>query len=147
MVSARHEITERPEGESAGSGISVRPTSDRLAARADEAVSAAESDHSGDEKDEETVKRPTERANFGLSGALVEDLSTGNVYNGVVLKWSEPADAAVPSRRWRLHVFKEGKQLDKALHIHRQSAILVGRERKVGLPTVLYQVVLTEPVQ
>jgi hypothetical protein len=74
---------------------------------------------------------PKEKANFGLSGALMEDEKTGNVYKGIQLKWSEPADAAAPSRRWQLHVFKKDKQLVKPLHIHRQSAYLVGRERRV----------------
>ena len=73
------------------------------------------------------------KADFGLSGALAQDAASGHTLNGVLLKWSEPPDAAAPSAvRWRLHVFKDGQQLDKPLHIFRQSAFLVGRERKVA---------------
>jgi hypothetical protein len=63
------------------------------------------------------------QADFGLSGALAHDARTGNAHNGVVLKWSEPADAAAPppgGPKWRLHVFKGAQQLDAHLHVHRQ---------------------------
>ncbi len=46
-----------------------------------------------------------------LPGALVKDKASGNVFNGVVLKWSEPAEARVPTLHWRLHVFKGETQL------------------------------------
>lgn len=72
-----------------------------------------------------------EKANFGLSGALAKDVTTGNVYNGVVLKWSEPLDAASPDKNWRLFVFK-GDEVVETLHLHRQSAYLIGREEKVA---------------
>ena len=51
---------------------------------------------------------PAEKPDFGLSGALSADTKTGNVYRGVVLKWSEPSDAKCPpeSLRWRIYVFK-----------------------------------------
>ncbi len=49
----------------------------------------------------------------------------------MVLKWSEPDDARTPTKRWRLYVFKEDKLID-TLHIHRQSAYLVGREVKIA---------------
>jgi len=48
------------------------------------------------------------------------------VYKGVVLKWTEPDDARKPEKGWRLYVFKEG-ELKDTLHLHRQSAYLVGR--------------------
>jgi smad nuclear-interacting protein 1 len=72
-----------------------------------------------------------EKANFGLSGALAKDATTGNVYNGVVLKWSEPLDAANPDKNWRMYVFK-GDEVVETLHLHRQSAYLVGREEKIA---------------
>lgn len=50
--------------------------------------------------------------------------------NGVVVKYSEPEDAAKPSVKWRLYVFK-GKEALEPYHIHRQSAYLLGRERRV----------------
>jgi smad nuclear-interacting protein 1 len=70
-------------------------------------------------------------ANFGLSGALAKDVGTGNLYKGILLKWSEPADARAPTKKWRLYVFK-GDQVMQTLYIHRQSAYLVGRERKIA---------------
>ena len=69
-------------------------------------------------------------ANFGLSGALAKDSQHGNTYRGVTLKWSEPADARVPSFRWRFYVFKKSENIG-TLHLHRQSAFLVGREKKI----------------
>ena len=72
-----------------------------------------------------------EKANFGLSGALAKDVVTGNVYNGVILKWTEPLDAKAPSRGWRVYVFK-GEEVVDTLHLHRQSAFLFGREARVA---------------
>ena len=82
--------------------------------------------------DKEEDDEPKEKPNFGLSGALNEDLATGNVYKGIVLKWSEPPEAKVPTRKWRLHVFKGDKQLQGALRIYRQSAYLIGKEQRVS---------------
>lgn len=62
----------------------------------------------GEEKDGSPVEK--EAPNFGLSGALAEDARTGNVLNGVVLKWKEPPDARRPKLRWRVYVFKDGKE-------------------------------------
>ena len=76
--------------------------------------------------EEEKVK-----SNFGLSGALSKDERTGNMYNGVLLKWSEPLDAAIPKKRWRLYVFK-GDEILETCFIHRQSAYLIGRDDKVA---------------
>jgi len=50
------------------------------------------------------------------------------VLNGVVLKFTEPADARPPPPkgvRWRFYVFK-GESLEETLHLHKQSAYLVG---------------------
>jgi len=70
---------------------------------------------------------PKEGVNLGLSGALTEDTNT---FNGVVIKYSEPPEARVPKRRWRFYVFK-GEETLPTLHLHRQSAYLMGRDRKV----------------
>ena len=43
-----------------------------------------------------------------------------------MLKWTEPDDARKPVDRWRIYEYKNGEQV-KILHIHRQSAFLVGR--------------------
>lgn len=76
-----------------------------------------------------TVKQ---KADFGLSGALAKDKAVGNTYKGVVLKWSEPPDARVPATKWRLYQFKKGEPFDKPMHIHRQSAFLVGRDIEIA---------------
>ena len=88
---------------------------------------------------------------FALSGALAKDEKTGNVYNGIVLKFVEPPEARAPNTRWRLYVFKKKKttpssstlstielqpeedaQLLDILHISKQSAYLFGREKKIA---------------
>lgn len=74
------------------------------------------------------AQQPKQKPDFGLSGKLTEDTNT---YNGVVIKYSEPPDARKPKRRWRLYPFKGDTQLP-VLHIHRQSAFLMGRDRKVA---------------
>lgn len=76
------------------------------------------------EKKEPTAKQGP---NFGLSGKLAEETNT---YKGVVIKYSEPPEAKKPKRRWRLYPFKEDKSLP-TLYIHRESAYLIGRDRKV----------------
>lgn len=68
-----------------------------------------------------------EKPNFGLSGKLTEERNT---YRGIVIKYSEPPEARKPKRRWRLYPFKGEKAL-QTLYIHRESAYLIGRERKV----------------
>jgi len=59
--------------------------------------------------DDDDDAPPKEKADFGLSGALAADAVTGNMLNGVVLKFSEPADARPPpakGKKWRFYVFK-----------------------------------------
>jgi len=74
-------------------------------------------------------EKPVEKegVNLGLSGALTED---ANTFNGVVIKYSEPPEARIPKRRWRFYQFK-GEEVLPTLHLHRQSAYLMGRDRKV----------------
>lgn len=81
-------------------------------------------------KDEEEEETPVEKQkpNFGLSGKLTEEK---NVFNGVVVKYSEPPEARIPKRRWRFYVFK-GDEALPTLYLHRQSAYLIGRDRKVA---------------
>lgn len=82
------------------------------------------------EDDTETVQ-PKQKPNFGLSGALAKDEATGNSVNGVVLKFSEPQDSAMPIAKWRFYVFKDEK-VTETLHLHRQSAYLAGRDTRVA---------------
>ncbi|KAK2582784.1 hypothetical protein KPH14_005048 [Odynerus spinipes] len=69
-----------------------------------------------------------EKPSFELSGKLLEDTNT---VNNVVIKYAEPPDARKPKRRWRLYPFKGEKALP-TLYVHRQSAYLMGRDRKVA---------------
>ncbi|KAL1139036.1 hypothetical protein AAG570_009097 [Ranatra chinensis] len=80
---------------------------------------------------EEEKKPPAEnkaKPDFGLSGKLAEET---NMFNGVVIKYSEPPEARKPKRRWRFYPFKGDEDLP-TLYIHRQSAYLIGRDRKVA---------------
>ncbi|XP_019617366.1 PREDICTED: smad nuclear-interacting protein 1-like [Branchiostoma belcheri] len=78
----------------------------------------------GGEEEEANKDQP----NFELSGALTEET---NKFRGVVIKYREPPEARKPRKRWRLYPFK-GEEALKPLHIHRQSAYLLGRERLVA---------------
>eukprot|EP01035_Chromulina_nebulosa_P003182 gene3182-4330_t len=80
----------------------------------------------GEEKEEEVVKA---KPNFGLTGALAKDERTGNIVNGVVLKYSVPLDSAKPNRMWRLYVFKDDKIIE-TFHLHRQATFLMGRDKR-----------------
>ncbi|XP_050309208.1 smad nuclear interacting protein 1 isoform X2 [Anthonomus grandis grandis] len=81
-------------------------------------------EHTGDKKKSKENKA---KPDFGLSGKLTEETNT---YRGVVIKYSEPPEARKPRRRWRLYPFKGDKAL-QTLYIHRESAYLIGRDRKV----------------
>ena len=80
----------------------------------------------------EPVLPPEEKhvPSFSLSGALAEDETTGNMQNGVVLKYAEPEESRMTDRMYRLYVFKNGEQVD-VYHLHRQSHFLFGRDRAV----------------
>ncbi|XP_026748831.2 smad nuclear-interacting protein 1 isoform X2 [Galleria mellonella] len=79
-------------------------------------------------KEGEKNQGEKEKPNFGLSGKLTAD---ANTVNGVVIKYTEPDDAKQPKRRWRFYPFKGDKALP-ILYIHRQSAFLIGRDKKVA---------------
>lgn len=82
-----------------------------------------------DKKEEEQVDE--EKPNFGLTGALAKDQMTGNMQNGVVMKFSEPPEARQPTKRYRIYVFKDDENI-ATLHVHRKSAFLIGRDRAVA---------------
>lgn len=88
----------------------------------EEVQEAFESDTSGKKAAEK------EKPNLGLSGLLTADTNT---YKGVVIKYSEPPEARVPKRKWRLYPFKDNELL-KILHMHRQSAYLLGRLPRIA---------------
>ncbi|OCH85586.1 SMAD/FHA domain-containing protein [Obba rivulosa] len=79
-------------------------------------------------------KSPEDKAkpNFNPSGLLAAATKTVEHVDGTktVLKYHEPPEARKPPVGWRLYVFKGKEQVD-LLHIHRQSAYLIGRDRTV----------------
>jgi len=88
---------------------------------------------SGNEKNwgkpkEEPKNVDKEKPNFEVSGKLAEETNT---YNGVVIKYNEPAEARKPKRKWRLYPFKGDSHLPY-IPIHRQSAYLFGRTRLIA---------------
>ncbi|XP_028936114.1 smad nuclear-interacting protein 1 [Ornithorhynchus anatinus] len=80
----------------------------------------------GDAKEKEPPGK--EKPSFELSGALLEDTNT---FRGVVIKYSEPPEARIPKKRWRLYPFKNDEVLP-VMYIHRQSAYLLGRHRRIA---------------
>ncbi|KAI0042123.1 SMAD/FHA domain-containing protein [Auriscalpium vulgare] len=72
------------------------------------------------------------KPNFGASGLLAAATNTVKTADGksTVLKYNEPPEARAPVVGWRLYVFKGSEQVD-LMHIHRQSAYLIGRDRMV----------------
>jgi smad nuclear-interacting protein 1 len=79
-------------------------------------------------RDVDSNEDKKDKPNFGLSGALAAE---SNSSNGVVLKYQEPKEAALPIMKWRLYVYKNDQQLD-VYHVSRQSAYLFGRDRLVA---------------
>ncbi|KAI0702267.1 SMAD/FHA domain-containing protein [Cytidiella melzeri] len=77
------------------------------------------------------------KPNFSNSGLLAAATKTVQHADGTgtVLKYHEPAEARKPLVGWRLYVFK-GKEQTDLLHIHRQSAYLIGRDRLVADITI-----------
>ena len=82
----------------------------------------------GKPRDNEEEVKDKEKPNFGVSGKLAEDTNT---FNGVVVKYNQPEEAKVPKRKWRLYPFKNDEALPH-IEIHKQSAYLFGRNRKVA---------------
>ncbi|KAG9315771.1 smad nuclear interacting protein 1, partial [Chiua virens] len=80
-------------------------------------------------------KSPVDKAkpNFNPSGLLAAATNTVKATDGTstVLKYNEPPEARKPTLGWRLYVFK-GSEQTELLHIHRQSAYLIGRDRTVA---------------
>jgi len=58
-------------------------------------------------------------------------MEDANTFRGVVIKYSEPPEARVPKRRWRLYPFKNDEPLP-VMYVHRQSAYLLGRQRRIA---------------
>ncbi|KAF7985595.1 hypothetical protein HWV62_3893 [Athelia sp. TMB] len=73
------------------------------------------------------------KPNFAPSGLLAAATNTVQAADGTktVLKYNEPPEARKPILSWRLYVFKGSEQVE-LLHIHRQSAYLIGRDKTVA---------------
>jgi smad nuclear-interacting protein 1 len=84
------------------------------------------SNNNDNDNDNKIVNK--EKPSLELSGNLAKDTNT---FNGIVIKYNEPPEARKPKKRWRLYVFKGNEELP-FYQIHRQSAYLFGRERKVA---------------
>jgi smad nuclear-interacting protein 1 len=82
------------------------------------------------DSDDVAIAPPSQKPNFGLSGALAKDDTKGNTYKGVLLKFSEPPEARAPNTQWRFYVFK-GDEQTETLHVSKQSAYLFGRNTDV----------------
>ncbi|KAG0701409.1 smad nuclear interacting protein 1 [Suillus ampliporus] len=78
---------------------------------------------------------PVDKAkpNFANSGLLAAETNAVKLTDGTstILKYNEPPEARKPTLGWRLYVFKGSEQVE-LLHIHRQSAYLIGRDRTVA---------------
>eukprot|EP00117_Sycon_ciliatum_P048304 scpid88241/ scgid34405/ Smad nuclear interacting protein 1 len=118
------------EAQSSGGVGGAGGTGSQASRRHDMSNSSTDGTRGGKEAGKEEEEEETahiEARNFERSGKLVEETNT---FRGVVIKYSEPDEARKPQRRWRLYPFKGDQQLE-VLYIHRQSAYLIGRDRKV----------------
>lgn len=82
----------------------------------------------GGEANTQEPPEDKDKPDFKLSGKLTEDTNT---YKGVVIKYNQPPEARRPKKHWRLYPFK-GEEALPVLHIHRSSAFLIGRERRIA---------------
>lgn len=105
-----------------------RPHSSRPRSRSHSRSAAPE-----DKEKEKDKAKP----NFGASGLLAAATNTVKKTDGTstLLKYNEPPEARKPVVGWRLYVFKGSEQVD-LLHIHRQSAYLIGRDKAVADITI-----------
>jgi len=71
-----------------------------------------------------------QQPSFAQSGLLAQETNT---VKGVELKFCEPTEARKPDLKWRIYVFKgDADEPISMFHIHRQSAFLFGRDRKIA---------------
>lgn len=118
-------------GETTSQPSAKRISTDYYGPGGDEPQWGKSSDVLADDNVQGISEQTKAKPNFGLSGALAKDEVTGNCVNGVVLKFTEPMDSAMPVHKWRFYVFKEDK-LAETLHIHRKSAFLAGRDNRIA---------------
>ncbi|PHJ23226.1 fha domain-containing protein [Cystoisospora suis] len=90
--------------------------------------------------------KPALKPNFEPSGLLKEEQGEKEetLKNGIPLKHTEPADSAMPTKRWRLYMFKKDRssqvstgasaasqEPDKTLHLHRRRSFIFGKDNRV----------------
>eukprot|EP01080_Neovahlkampfia_damariscottae_P007006 gene7006-11171_t len=73
-----------------------------------------------------TVK---DEPNYQPSGKLYKGTNT---LNGKDLKWFEPPELKLPTKNWRLHVFKKDKQIGEPYKIYKQTNFLFGKDRGIA---------------
>uniref|UniRef100_A0A183BKA4 FHA domain-containing protein n=1 Tax=Globodera pallida TaxID=36090 RepID=A0A183BKA4_GLOPA len=81
-----------------------------------------------DRKTNKEQEEEMEKPSFVPSGKLAKDTNT---YKGVLIKYNEPPEAKIPKLRWRMYPFKDEEHLP-VFYVHRQSAYLIGRDRKIA---------------
>eukprot|EP00466_Bigelowiella_natans_P015237 jgi/Bigna1/51698/estExt_Genewise1Plus.C_20273 len=82
-----------------------------------------------DKKDKDGDQKEKAKPDYGKSGKLEKANKARK--NGIPLKHSEPPNASIPNKHWRIYVFKDEENI-ATLHIHRQSCFIIGRERRVA---------------
>lgn len=75
-----------------------------------------------------TKEQEREKPSFEPTGKLAKDTNT---YKGVLIKYNEPPEAKLSRIRWRMYPFK-GDQNLPVIYVHRQSAYLIGKDRKIA---------------
>jgi smad nuclear-interacting protein 1 len=122
----------RNSREKSYNGDKDRPKEDPRAALARRAAGSSAPGPGTGANADTTEGEPVEKevANFGNTGLLA---AATNTVNGVVLKYSEPAEARKPpgSQKWRLFVFKDKDIVDN-IDLNVNSCWLVGRDRAVA---------------
>jgi smad nuclear-interacting protein 1 len=85
-------------------------------------------EHGEEEVTQEEKPELKEEPNFKPTGKLYKGTNT---LNGVELKWFEPPELQMPSKKWRLHIFKDKKQISEPYKIYKQTGYLFGRDHSV----------------
>jgi smad nuclear-interacting protein 1 len=88
------------------------PDFERDRAREREAYDRRRNSKSKDREEEEEKK--ADEVVFEASGLLAKE---SNNKNGVALKYAEPPEARISKKKWRLYVFKDGKEIGEYLSI------------------------------
>ena len=112
---SRRSTRDGDEGPSSSSQVSKprrrssrSPDFERDRARDREAYDRKRGTKSRDREEEDEEQKKKDEAVFEASGLLAKE---SNSKNGVALKYAEPPEARMPKKKWRLYVFKDGKEV------------------------------------